>query len=112
MPMLRIDVSLQAPPSTTSQSAQTPRPTRSELQQKARKVEDLLVELLLAKLRGLKPDEKLMLELSFPVGHNAYLPLIQHPNTVRVAANSGFLSRKEACKRLAKNFGMVAVFGK
>ena len=55
---------------------------------------------------------KVMLKVTIPEETDLYAPLMKHPNMVRVVALSGGYPLAEACKRLAKNHGMIASFSR
>ena len=74
--------------------------------------ERMLQQALLAGLATLPEDEKVMLKLTLPEKPNRYLPLVEHPNVLRVVALSGGYSRDDANTRLAQNNGMVASFSR
>jgi len=74
--------------------------------------EQLLLDALMEGLRELGPEEKVMFKLTLPTKPNLYLPLMGHPNTVRVVALSGGYGRDEACKILEQNTGMIASFSR
>jgi len=53
-----------------------------------------------------------MFKLTIPTKTNHYLPLMGHPNCLRVVALSGGYDREESCKRLKENVGMIASFSR
>merc|ERR1712178_273868 len=57
-------------------------------------------------------DQKVMFKLTIPSKDNLYLPLMSHPNTVRVVALSGGYNREDSCKQLSANIGMIASFSR
>jgi fructose-bisphosphate aldolase, class I len=57
-------------------------------------------------------DSKVMLKLTIPEVPNFYAPLIAYPRVARVVALSGGYPRTVACRRLAKNKGMIASFSR
>merc|ERR1712070_1329749 len=63
-------------------------------------------------LGKLTPDQKVIFKLTIPTKTNLYLPLMGHPNTVRVVALSGGYNREDSCKMLAENAGMIASFSR
>eukprot|EP00932_Pfiesteria_piscicida_P001959 SRR837773.11908.p1 GENE.SRR837773.11908~~SRR837773.11908.p1 ORF type:complete len:137 (-),score=49.11 SRR837773.11908:146-535(-) len=63
-------------------------------------------------LAKLAPDQRVMFKLTLPTQSNSYLPLICHPNTVRVVALSGGYNRADSCKVLSQNVGMIASFSR
>lgn len=72
----------------------------------------LLLTALMAGLGRLAANEKVIFKLTLPTEPNLFLPLIAHPNTVRVVALSGGHDRTQACKLLAQNVGVVASFSR
>jgi fructose-bisphosphate aldolase class I len=74
--------------------------------------EQLLLDALLEKADALPADRQVMVKLTIPEEPDLYQPLIDHPRIMRVVALSGGYSRAEACKRLAKNHGMIASFSR
>ncbi len=56
--------------------------------------------------------DRVMLKLSIPAEAGLFMPLVAHPNVLRVVALSGGFSREEACRELAKNPGMIASFSR
>mmetsp|Transcript_11086 Transcript_11086/g.29363 ORF Transcript_11086/g.29363 Transcript_11086/m.29363 type:complete len:755 (+) Transcript_11086:100-2364(+) len=74
--------------------------------------EDILLDALLRGLGKLGPDQKVIFKLTIPEKSNLYLPLMGHPNTIRVVALSGGYNREESCKKLAENVGMIASFSR
>lgn len=73
--------------------------------------EAILHDQLIAQLDALG-DKPVMLKLTLPETADLYLDCARHPNCLRMAALSGGYSRAEACRRLAKNRGMVASFSR
>ena len=64
-------------------------------------------------LRNLEEvEDRVMLKLSIPAEAGLFMPLVAHPNVLRVVALSGGFSREEACRELAKNPGMIASFSR
>merc|ERR1719408_650598 len=53
-----------------------------------------------------------MFKLTIPTKANHYLPLMGHPNTVRVVALSGGYDREKSCEMLKQNAGMIASFSR
>jgi fructose-bisphosphate aldolase class I len=41
-----------------------------------------------------------------------FRPIVEHPKVLRVVALSGGFSRREACRELAKNPGLIASFSR
>jgi fructose-bisphosphate aldolase class I len=74
--------------------------------------EALLLTEILARLDALPRDRKVMLKLTIPDTPDFYAPLVRHPRVARVVALSGGYSRADACKRLARNHGMIASFSR
>lgn len=74
--------------------------------------EEILLDELMAGLDKLAPDQKVMFKLTIPTKTNLYLPLMGHPNTVRVVALSGGYDRAKSCEMLKENAGMIASFSR
>ncbi|GAB0116701.1 fructose bisphosphate aldolase [Acidisoma sp. 7E03] len=74
--------------------------------------EELLRAEILKALEALPAGEQVMLKLTIPSVPDFYQPLVSHPKVERVVALSGGYSQDEACKRLAKNHGMIASFSR
>lgn len=74
--------------------------------------EQTLLAGLTDRLNQLAPDQLVMLKLTLPETVDLYLPLISHPNVVRVVALSGGYSAEEANARLIKNHKMIASFSR
>jgi len=74
--------------------------------------ERLLLDHLLEGLGQLAPEDWVVFNLTLPTQPDLYLPLMQHPCTLRVLALSGGYAREEACKLLAQNTGMIASFSR
>jgi fructose-bisphosphate aldolase, class I len=55
---------------------------------------------------------KVMLKLTIPELSGLYAPLIADPRVMRVLALSGGYARKDACRRLSENRGMIASFSR
>jgi fructose-bisphosphate aldolase class I len=72
--------------------------------------------MLLAELtkgvNALPKDRQVMLKVTIPEVPDLYTPLIKHGSVQRVVALSGGYPRDEACRRLAKNHGMIASFSR
>jgi fructose-bisphosphate aldolase, class I len=72
--------------------------------------------ILLAELRkgldALAPGRRVMLKLTIPDVTDLYVPLMEDARVVRVVALSGGYTRDDACRRLAKNHGMIASFSR
>jgi fructose-bisphosphate aldolase, class I len=74
--------------------------------------EAILLTEVLKHLDALPSDRQVMLKITIPEVPDLYAPLIKHPRMQRVVALSGGYPRAEACKRLAKNHGMIASFSR
>jgi fructose-bisphosphate aldolase, class I len=74
--------------------------------------EAVLRDAILARLDALPADKPVMLKLTIPEETDFYKPLIDHPRVLRVVALSGGFTRAEACKRLARQHGMIASFSR
>ena len=74
--------------------------------------EAILLAELTRHLDRLPAGQKVMLKLSIPDVGDLYRPLTTHRGVMRVVALSGGYRRDEACKRLAKNHGMIASFSR
>ena len=74
--------------------------------------EVMLREEIIKGLDDLPEGQQVMLKLSIPVEDNAFRPLVEHPKVLKVVALSGGYSRDEACKRLARNDGLIASFSR
>jgi fructose-bisphosphate aldolase class I len=72
----------------------------------------LLRDAILAELDGVPDGSQAMLKLSIPFEAGLFEPLVNHPKVLRVVALSGGFSRKDACRELAKNPGMIASFSR
>jgi fructose-bisphosphate aldolase class I len=72
--------------------------------------------LLLAELKkgldALPAGRQVMLKLTIPDVDDLYAPLIAHKGVQRVVALSGGYPRADACRRLARNHGMIASFSR
>merc|ERR1719486_1371042 len=75
-------------------------------------IEDLLLPELVAGLKTLGPDDKVIFKLSLPEKANLYKPLMSDPHVVRVVALSGGYDLAESNKRLEQNNGMIASFSR
>lgn len=76
------------------------------------KAEALLRDALARHLDALSPDQQVMLKLTIPDVPDLYKDLIAHDRVIRVVALSGGYSRADACRRLARNHGMIASFSR
>jgi fructose-bisphosphate aldolase class I len=76
------------------------------------KAEAFLKDALSRHLDALPSDHQVMLKLTIPDVPDLYKDLIEHERVVRVVALSGGYSRVDACKRLARNHGMIASFSR
>jgi len=74
--------------------------------------EEILLDELMDGLAKLAPDQKVIFKLTIPTKTNLYLPLMGHPNTLRVVALSGGYNREDSCKMLKENAGMIASFSR
>lgn len=79
---------------------------------KKEEIEVILREELLSHLDALAPEEQMMLKLTIPTLNNTYLPLIAHPNVLRVVALSGGYSREDANEKMRNNDGLTASFSR
>ena len=74
--------------------------------------ESILLAEVTKHLDALPADRQVMLKVTIPEVPDLYAPLIKHPRMQRVVALSGGYPRTEACRRLAKNHGMIASFSR
>jgi fructose-bisphosphate aldolase class I len=74
--------------------------------------EAILLAEVLKHLDALPAGRQVMLKITIPEVPDLYAPLIAHPRMQRVVALSGGYPRAEACRRLAKNHGMIASFSR
>ena len=74
--------------------------------------ESLLEQAILAGLRTVPDEQRVMLKLTLPVRDGFYSGLVEHPRVLKVVALSGGYSRDEANRRLARNPGVVASFSR
>jgi fructose-bisphosphate aldolase class I len=74
--------------------------------------ESILRNELLKGLDALPSGSQVMLKLTIPEVPDFYRPLIEHAQVARVVALSGGYTRTEACRKLAKNHGMIASFSR
>ncbi|MEP6983055.1 MAG: fructose bisphosphate aldolase [Sphingomicrobium sp.] len=74
--------------------------------------DDLLLTALLEELDEIPEGQRVMLKLSIPANAGLFQPLVEHPKVLRVVALSGGFSREEACRKLARNPGMIASFSR
>jgi fructose-bisphosphate aldolase, class I len=77
-----------------------------------KEAEAILSHEILRRLDTLPDRRKVMLKLTIPDVPNLYADLVQHDRAARVVALSGGYTRKEACRRLAQNRGMIASFSR
>ncbi len=63
-------------------------------------------------LDALPEGRQVMLKLTIPEQPDFYRPLIEHPRVARVVALSGGDSRHDACKKLARNYGLIGSFSR
>ena len=74
--------------------------------------EKILMRSILNNLDELPKDSKVILKLSLPEIMNFYLPLLNHPNVLRVVALSGGYNQRNALDKLRCNNGMIASFSR
>jgi fructose-bisphosphate aldolase, class I len=74
--------------------------------------EAILLAELLKGLEALPADRQVMIKLTIPDVTDLYMPLIKHDRVERIVALSGGYKRDDACRRLAKNHGMIASFSR
>ncbi len=74
--------------------------------------EALLLASLTKHLDAVPAGSKVMLKLTIPDETDLYLPLVKHDRVARVVALSGGYPQADACKRLAKQHGMIASFSR
>jgi fructose-bisphosphate aldolase, class I len=74
--------------------------------------EAILLAELLKGLDALPADRQVMIKLTIPDVTDLYMPLIEHDRVERIVALSGGYKRDDACRRLAKNHGMIASFSR
>jgi fructose-bisphosphate aldolase, class I len=74
--------------------------------------EAILLAELLKGLDALPADRQVMIKLTIPDVTDLYMPLIKHARVERIVALSGGYKRDDACRRLAKNHGMIASFSR
>jgi fructose-bisphosphate aldolase class I len=74
--------------------------------------EEMLLTEISEQLAELPNDQQVMLKLTLPEKANHYLPLVQHPQVLRVVALSGGYARHEANTRLSQNAGIIASFSR
>lgn len=74
--------------------------------------ESLLKEEIVAQLKMLADDVKIMLKLSIPTKDNFYVDLTDDPHVVRVVALSGGYEQNEANEKLAHNHHVIASFSR
>jgi fructose-bisphosphate aldolase class I len=72
--------------------------------------EGMLLGEILGQLDQLPSETRVIIKVSIPTHNDLYLPLVEHPNVIRVVALSGGYGRAEACERLSHNRGMIASF--
>jgi fructose-bisphosphate aldolase class I len=72
----------------------------------------VLLSEIIKNLETIPNGAQVMLKLSIPAEPNLFRPLIEHAKVLRVVALSGGFSREEACRELAKNYGMIASFSR
>ena len=74
--------------------------------------DEIVRDEILRHLDRLPEGHEVMLKLSIPAKPGLFQPLIDHPRVLRVVALSGGFSRSDACRKLAKNPGMIASFSR
>ncbi len=74
--------------------------------------ERILLDELTKGLDALPGGRKVMFKVTIPETPDFYTPLMKDKRVVRVVALSGGYTRDDACKRLAKNHGMIASFSR
>jgi len=72
----------------------------------------MLLDALMEKLGELRSDERVIFWLTLPSKPDTYMPLMGHPNTIRVVALSGGYEQADSCRMLKENAGMVAGFSR
>jgi len=72
----------------------------------------ILLDELQRALDALPEGRQVMLKLSIPAEPGLFVPLVRHPQVLRVVALSGGFPRDEACLELARNEGLVASFSR
>src|SRR6266852_5647018 len=74
--------------------------------------EALLRAELIGRLDALPANQQVMLKLTLPDVPDFYSALVNHKRVARVVALSGGYTRTDACRRLARNHGMIASFSR
>jgi fructose-bisphosphate aldolase class I len=74
--------------------------------------EAILLKELTRRLDALPPGRRVLLKLTIPDVPDLYAGLVSHERVIRVLALSGGYSRADACKRLARDHGMIASFSR
>ncbi len=74
--------------------------------------ETILLDELVKGLDRLPAGRQVMFKLTIPDVPDLYAPLIKDKRVMRVVALSGGYTRDDACKRLARNHGMIASFSR
>mmetsp|Transcript_127207 Transcript_127207/g.245336 ORF Transcript_127207/g.245336 Transcript_127207/m.245336 type:complete len:1311 (+) Transcript_127207:109-4041(+) len=74
--------------------------------------EELLLNSILSHLGSLTPEQKVTFTLTMPSKPNLYLPLVEHPNVLRVGAASRGYTCADACRKLSDNDKLLGVFGR
>lgn len=74
--------------------------------------EDLLLAGIMSRLDSFDGDRQLMFKLTLPETDDLYLPVVEHPRTLKVVALSGGYSRDDANAKLARNRGVIASFSR
>jgi len=74
--------------------------------------ERILLDELTKGLDTIPAGRKVIFKVTIPETPDFYAPLIKDKRVVRVVALSGGYTRDDACRRLAKNHGMIASFSR
>ncbi len=74
--------------------------------------EAILLDQISKQLDALPPGSQVMLKLTIPDVTDHYVGLTRDDRVARVVALSGGYTRKEACRRLATNHGVIASFSR
>ncbi len=77
-----------------------------------KKIEKILKESILERLKSVPESQPLMFKLTLPIEPDFYREIIDHPSVLRVAALSGGYTREEANSQLAQNPGLIASFSR
>lgn len=74
--------------------------------------EHILHTVLAERLDHFTAERPVMLKLTIPSLDDLYHDFVEHPGVLRVVALSGGFDRDDACRRLARNRGMIASFSR